>query len=131
MATGIFRVLVVDDNATMRQSLKSIVASFPNTLVVGEAANGEEAGVRVGMLHPDVVLMEINIPALDGIASTRQIKAKYPHVAVIGLSIGAPESLAYAMTKAGAFEVVEKEQALGLHEVIQRAVKAAAHPSAI
>lgn len=129
MTTASFRVLVVDDNATVRQSLKSVVQSFPNTVIVGEAANGEEAVASVGTLQPNVVLMDINIPALDGIASTRQIKSKYPHIAVIGLSADAAGYLRHAMTMAGAFEVLPKENALALHDVMQKAVHAASHRS--
>ena len=54
--------------------------------LVGEAANGEEAIAAVDRLQPDIVVMDIRMPALDGIAAAREIRAKYPHVKIIGLS---------------------------------------------
>jgi DNA-binding NarL/FixJ family response regulator len=91
-------------------------------LIVGESVTGEDAVVSAGTLQPHVVLMDINIPLLDGIAATRMIKTRYPQIAVIGLTTHAPDYLVYAMTKAGASEVVTKDKALDLYEVMQRAL---------
>ncbi len=115
------RVLLAEDHPVVRESLRTILQAFPGILVVGEAITGEEAVARVGPLQPSVVLMDINIPLLDGIAATRIIKTRYPHVAVIGLTCHERGFLVDAMTKAGAFEVLAKEKALDLYEIIQRA----------
>ena len=80
------RVLLVDDESLVRRILKQILASYQDMELVGEAANGEEAIAAVGRLQPDIVLMDIRMPALDGIAAAREIRLKYPHVKIIGLS---------------------------------------------
>ena len=102
-------VLLVDDSDAFRQTLRSFLQTFPDIHVVGEASDGEAAVLAVGRLKPTVVLTDINIPALDGITATRVIKANHPHVAVIGLSVGLEEYAVYAMIKAGASQVVDKE----------------------
>lgn len=116
------RVLLVEDHALLREALRTILQAFPNVLVVGESVTGEDAVVSAGTLQPHVVLMDINIPLLDGIAATRMIKTKYPQIAVIGLTSHAPDYLVYSMTKAGASEVVPKDKALDLYEVMHRAL---------
>ena len=122
------RVLLVEDHPLVRQSLRTILQAFPNVLIVGESITGEEAVASVGTLQPNIVLMDINIPLLDGIAATRMIKTRYPHVAVIGLTCHTPGYLVYAMTKAGAFEVLPKEKALDLYDLMQRAVACSSVP---
>jgi len=104
------RVLVVDDSEDFRRTLQSYLGNIPHTQIVGEATDGREAMFMVEKLKPTVVLMDIHIPALDGIAATREIKHTYPHVAILGLSIGPEGYQVYAMVRAGAFEVVAKEK---------------------
>ena len=126
---GQIRVLMAEDHPMMRRSLRTILQAFPNVHVVGEATTGEDAVVNAGALQPNVVLMDINIPVLDGIAATRMIKMRYPHIAVIGLTCHAPgERLVNSMTNAGAFEVLPKEKALDLYDVMQRAITGSAFP---
>ena len=79
-------MLLVDDESLVRRILKQILAGYQDMELVGEAANGEEAISAVERLQPDVVVMDIRMPALDGIAAAREIRAKYPHVKIIGLS---------------------------------------------
>ena len=83
----VIRVLLVDDVENVRQTLREILATYPNFEVVGEACNGEEALEAVQVLKPFVVVMDINMPRLDGIKATMLIKRVYPDVvvAVIGL----------------------------------------------
>jgi DNA-binding NarL/FixJ family response regulator len=116
-------VLLVDDSDAFRQTLRSFLQTFPDIHVVGEASNGEAAVLAVAKLKPAVVLTDINIPALDGIAATRVIKANHPQIAVIGLSVGVEEYSVYAMIKAGASEVVDKEH---IFEHLPRAIRKAA-----
>lgn len=106
------RVLLVDDESLVRRILKQILADYPDMELVGEAANGEEAIAAVERLQPDIVVMDIRMPALDGIAAARQIKIKYPKVKIIGLSEYAYGYNADAMEKAGASGVYQKSNAL-------------------
>ena len=106
------RVLLVDDHAMVRQGLRSVLATYPNFEVVGEACNGEEALRLVQLLSPSVVVMDINMPRLNGIEATVRIKKTYPHIVVVGLSINAAEENRNAMTTAGATTVISKEAAV-------------------
>jgi len=119
------RVLVVDDESLVRRILKQILASYQDLELVGEAANGEEAIAAVERLQPDVVVMDIRMPAPDGIAAARVIKEKYPHVKIIGLSEHASGFNTDAMERAGAVGVYLKSMAL---EDLYPAIKAA-HPA--
>jgi DNA-binding NarL/FixJ family response regulator len=98
----VIRVLLVDDVENVRQTLREILATYPNFEVVGEACNGEEALEAVQVLKPSVVVMDINMPRLDGIKATMLIKRVYPHVVVVGLSVYANDDTRQAMTAAGA-----------------------------
>jgi DNA-binding NarL/FixJ family response regulator len=99
--------------------------SYPNIQVVGEAGDGEAAIEMAVKLQPAVVLMDINLPKMDGITATRFIRTKCPHVAVIGFSMTVQSYSEYAMLKAGAFEVLPKDRAVhDLYSAIQRAVAA-------
>ena len=120
------RVLLVDDHPTIRQTLRSTLQDYPNIEVVGEAGDGEEAIVRVEHLQPAVVVMDIYMGRMDGITATRLIKAQYPQVAVIGLTIEQKDFQLHAMHKAGAVEVIKKENMAEVPGAIQRAVDRAA-----
>jgi DNA-binding NarL/FixJ family response regulator len=92
--------------------------------LVGEAANGEEAVRLVEELHPAVVVMDINMPKMDGIEATRRITIRHPHIAVIGLSVNAGVENQEAMSRAGAVRLMTKESAMeDLYGVIHEAVK--------
>ncbi len=80
------RVLLVDDESLVRQILKQVLAGYPEVELVSEAENGEEAITAVDRLQPDIVVMDIHMPALDGIAAARKIRLNYPHVKIISLS---------------------------------------------
>ena len=122
------RVLVVEDNSLVREELCRLLKSYPNIDVVGQAGDGEEAMAMVETLHPTVVVMDINLPKLDGIAATRQIKTRYPEIIVIGITFVPEEYVVYAMVKAGAYEVVTKDKAAtDLYSTLQKAV-ASVHP---
>ena len=119
------RVLIVDDHVMVRQGLRALLQSYPNIDVVGEAGNGEEAVLSAAKLQPTIVVMDIGMPTLDGVGATRLIKTQYPQMAVLGLSVNAPSYHVDAMLKAGAFEVVTKENAVDqLYSAIQRATAA-------
>ena len=116
------RVVLVDDHPTVRQTLRSTLQSYPNIEVVGEASDGEEALARVEHLQPAVVVMDIYMGRMDGVTATRLIKAQYPEVAVIGLTIAQKDFQLYAMHTAGAIEVIGKENMAEVPGAILRAV---------
>ena len=102
-------VLLVDDHAMVRQGLRSVMEGFPNIDIIGEASNGDEALKLVEKRRPAVVLMDINMPKLNGIEATAKIKSEHPEVAVIGLSVNAESINQEAMKKAGASMLLAKE----------------------
>jgi DNA-binding NarL/FixJ family response regulator len=122
------RVLLVDDESMVRRILKQILTSYRDMELVGEAATGYEAVAAVERLQPDIVVMDIRMPGLDGIAAAREIKDKYPRVKIIGLSEYAFGYNTDAMEKAGAVGVYHKSSAF---EELYPAIKklTAAHPA--
>jgi DNA-binding NarL/FixJ family response regulator len=119
------RVLLVDDHVIVRQTLRGLLQAYPNIEVVGEASDGAEAIACVGRLQPAVVVMDMNTKKLDGITAARLIKRQYPHVLVLGFSADLKEYNVYTMQQAGAFEVLQQEDALkDLYAAIERAVAA-------
>ena len=80
------RVLLVDDHAVVRQGLKMFLALDPDLVVVGEAANGAQALDQVASLRPDVVLMDIKMPVMDGLTAIRRIRGTYPDTEVIAVT---------------------------------------------
>lgn len=107
-------VLIVDDNSSMRRVLRVIVDAEPGLQTVGEAANGRDAIVKVEVLSPDVVVMDIEMPRLGGIEATRVIKERWPHTIVIGCTALEDERVRRAMREAGASAHILKSKALTL-----------------
>jgi PAS domain S-box-containing protein len=101
-------VLFADDHKVMRQGLIRLISGQPDIQVVGEAANGREALELARQLKPDVIVMDISMPEMDGIEATRYIKAELPQVRVIGLSMFEDKQAAISMRKAGAEIFVNK-----------------------
>lgn len=118
------RVLVVEDHALIREGLRSFLESYGDVDVVGDATTGEEAVAEVERLFPDVVVMDINMPGMDGIAATRLIHVRYPAIPIVGLTIMSDESYLQAMLNAGAFRVLTKGE--GAVEGLYQAIKEAA-----
>ncbi len=117
-------VLLVDDHAMVRQGLRAVLDAYTNIELVGEAANGEEAVRMVDQQHPTVVVMDINMPKMNGIDATAQIKLRHPETIVIGLSVNAAKENEEAMKRAGAIQLMTKEAAVEqLYDVIQAAVE--------
>jgi CheY-like chemotaxis protein len=107
-----YRILIVDDQPRTRQSLRALLASGLPLEEVREAADGLEALRCLETYHPDLVLMDVLMPEMDGIEATRLIKASYPQVKVILLSIYARYEQAALLIRADAF--VAKENPLEL-----------------
>jgi two-component system, NarL family, response regulator DesR len=100
------RLLIADDRARTRRALSAILSTQTGLELVGEAADGEEALAAVERLQPDIVIIDIRMPRLDGIAATAQIKARWPGTRVIAHSL-AEELTTQALT-AGADAFVPK-----------------------
>lgn len=106
---GDIRVLVVDDRRVSRSSIKTILSREERIRIVGEAADGEEALRKVDELQPDVVLMDVQMPRMDGVSATRSIRRKHRSVAVVGLSVSSTSDTTRAMRTAGAADHLLKE----------------------
>ena len=106
------RVLVADDHAVVRQGLCSLLAGYDDIEVVGEAANGYEAVEMDRQLQPDIFVMDVTMPKLDGIEATRRIKQQHPATVVIGLSVHNSPQVEKEMRNAGAVAFLNKETAI-------------------
>ena len=103
------RVLIVDDHAMVRRGLKSFLESEENIEVIGEAADGQEALEKVKDLVPDVILMDLVMPGMDGIAVTRQIHSLSPTSRVLVLTSFGEDEKVFASIKAGAMGYLLKD----------------------
>lgn len=113
------RVVVADDHAVVRQGLCNLLATYDDIEVVGEAANGDEAVEMDRHLQPDIFVMDVTMPKLDGIEATRRIKRQHPGTVVIGLSVHNSPQVEKEMRNAGAAAFLTKETAVQqLHETI-------------
>jgi PAS domain S-box-containing protein len=113
------RVLLVDDHAMVRQGLRSILDGYPNLDIIAEAGDGEEAITLARLLKPDLIVMDVNMPRLDGIEATRRIREELPGTYVVGLSVNEAEHIVKSMQAAGASAFLTKESAADhLYETI-------------
>lgn len=103
------RVLLVDDQALFREALGVLLDVRTEVEVVGEAANGDEALRRAAEVRPDVVLMDLRMPVLDGIAATRRMRAEQPGVRVIALTTFDDDTEVFAALRAGAVGYLLKD----------------------
>jgi DNA-binding NarL/FixJ family response regulator len=103
------RVLLVDDQALFREALATLLEVRVEIDVVGEAANGAEALDRVAALRPDVVLMDLHMPVLDGIGATRRVRVEHPDVQVLALTTFDDDEDVFAALRAGAVGYLLKD----------------------
>jgi len=103
------RLLIVDDHGVVRQGLRMYLALDPELEVVGEAANGAEALRLAHELKPDVVLMDLLMPVMDGVAATEAIRRELPEVEVIALTSVLEDSAVYGAMRAGAIGYLLKD----------------------
>ncbi len=96
------RILLADDHAILRQGLRLILSADPAIQVVGEASNGEEAVARAEELNPDVVLMDVHMPVVDGIQATQRIRASRPQIRILMLTVSDRDQDLFGALKAGA-----------------------------
>jgi DNA-binding NarL/FixJ family response regulator len=122
------RVVVADDQRVVREGLVTSLSVLPGVKVVGAAADGEQAVALVGRHRPQVVLMDLRMPRLDGVEATRRILAAYPATAVVVLTTYADDDSILAALRVGALGYLTKDAG---REQIARALHAAANGQAI
>jgi len=122
------RVVVADDQRVVREGLVTSLSVVPGVEVVGAAADGEQAMALVGRHRPQVVLMDLRMPRIDGVEATRRILAAYPATAVVVLTTYADDDSILAALRAGALGYLTKDAG---REQIARALHAAAEGQAI
>jgi DNA-binding NarL/FixJ family response regulator len=103
------RVLIADDQALFREALSALLAVQPGIEVVGEAADGREAVAAAGRCDPDVVLMDLRMPVLDGVGATRQLRVDHPAVKVLALTTFDGDDEVFPALRAGAVGYLLKD----------------------
>ena len=103
------RIVIVDDHAVVRRGLRELISTIAECDTIGEAANGEEAIRVVDELRPDIVLMDISMPVMDGVEATRAIMAAHPDTRVIMLTSDSAKSRVLGALEAGAAAYVLKD----------------------
>ena len=103
------RIIIADDHQILRQGLKTLLEKEPDMEVVAEAEDGRKTVILVNEMTPDVVIMDVNMPDLNGIEATRQILADYPEMKIIALSMHADRRFVINMLKAGAHGYLLKD----------------------
>jgi NarL family two-component system response regulator LiaR len=116
------RVMIVDDHAMLRKGLRLFLKGYADLKLVGEADGGEQAVRLCSQIHPDVVLMDMLMPGLDGVEATRLIREGYPEVQVIALTSFYSQELVERAIQAGAIGYVLKDiSAAGLAQAVREA----------
>jgi NarL family two-component system response regulator LiaR len=106
--SDIIRVMLVDDHAVVRSGLSAFLMVSPDLELVGEAENGQQAVTRAGLLQPDVILMDLMMPVMDGVAATAAIKRQYPAIQIVALTSFEEDELVHNALKAGAIGYLMK-----------------------
>ena len=122
------RVLIADDHPLFRHGLREFLNLALNIEVVGEASSGEEAITQAEALHPDVILMDVNMPGVKGIEATRQILHDSPHIRILVVTMFEDDGTVFAAMRAGARGYILKDAE---KENILRAIQAVSHGEAI
>jgi DNA-binding NarL/FixJ family response regulator len=103
------KLLLVDDHPIVRRGVASCLAKEPNVQVIGEAAHGQEALAKVRALNPDVVLMDVDMPQMDGLAVTQALRKDFPHIKVLMLSMYRDTDYILRILQSGALGYVLKD----------------------
>ena len=122
---GGIRVLLVDDHPVMRLLISSTLEEEADIAIIGEAADGKEAIDKARKLRPDLILMDLSMPGIDGIEATHIIHSELPHIRIIGLSLHQEENRTTKMLEAGAATFVCKDQ---LFEKLIAAIRQVSSP---
>jgi len=122
------RLLIADDHALFREGLHALFSALPDIDVVGEAADGATAVTQVDASQPDVVLMDINMPGVNGIEATRRVLSNHPQLGIIMVTMLEDDASVFAAMRAGARGYVLKG---AHHEEILQAIRAVAAGQAV
>jgi len=114
---GKIKILIADDHAVVREGTRQLLEQEPDLEVIGEASDGKEAVQLAGNCKPDVAIMDIAMPILDGIEATKQIKALYPSIAVLILSAYDDDQFVFSLVEAGAAGYLLKS--VRAHELVE------------
>jgi len=109
MNTTLIRILIADEHAILRKGIRALLSTEPDLEVVGEASDGAEALAQAQALQPDVILMDLVMPRLDGIEATRQVTTRQPGVRVLVLTSFAADDKVFPAIKAGALGYILKD----------------------
>ena len=104
------KIMLVDDHAMIREGLHALIGDQPDMEVVGEAGNGRDGVEKAEQLQPDLIIMDINMPDMNGIEATRLIKASHPNIKVVAQSAFSESCFGDVMMKAGASAYVSKDK---------------------
>jgi DNA-binding NarL/FixJ family response regulator len=122
------RILIADDHPLFRDGLRALLESVADMQIIGEAATGDEALVQARVLQPDVILMDIKMPGLNGIEATRRILQTSPHIRILILTMFEDDESVFAAVRAGARGYLLKG---AVQEETLRAIRAVASGEAI
>ena len=122
MKTSTIKIIIADDHTMMREGLRSLIEKQPDMITIAEADNGRKTLKLVQELKPDIVLMDVSMPDLNGIEATHQIKKEMPSVKVIALSMHSEKHFVSEMLKAGASGYLLKQCAFKELDLALRAV---------
>lgn len=128
MNSDIIRVFIADDHPLFRDGIRTLLLAVADMTLVGEAENGDEAVALAGQLQPDVLLMDIHMPGINGIEAARQIVQNSPHIAVLIITMYDDDASVFSAMRAGARGYLLKG---AKQDEIQRAIRAAANGEAI
>ncbi len=117
MSQSSIRVLITDDHSIVRKGIRALLATEPDIEVVGEAGDGAEAAAQAQALRPDVILMDLVMPKVDGIEATRRILAQQPGMRILVLTSFAADDKVFPAIKAGALGYLLKDS--GPDELVQ------------
>jgi DNA-binding NarL/FixJ family response regulator len=121
-------VLIADDHPVFRDGIRAMLEATPDTLVTGEATTGEEAIDLAGEQEPDLILMDVQMPGINGIEATRRIAEMYPHIRVLMVTMFEDDPSVFMAMRAGARGYVLKD---ATKEELRRAIEAVGHGEAI
>lgn len=125
MSAQEIRVLLADDHVVMRRGVRTIIEAMPGWVVCGEVANGREAVETAGRLLPDIAVMDVSMPELNGLEATRQIKKAWPQIEVMMFTGIETEDLVHQVFEAGARSYILKTD--GVEEIEAALCALAAH----
>lgn len=128
MNSDIIRVLIADDHPLFRDGIRTLLLAVADMALVGEAENGDEAVTLTEQLQPDVLLLDIQMPGINGIEAARQIVRNSPHIAVLMVTMYDDDASVFSAMRAGARGYLLKGSK---QDEIQRAIRAAANGEAI